>query len=130
MGARTDCGYGNVSVGGKTLLAHRVAWIARHGAIAEGLCVCHHCDVRNCINPDHLFLATHKGNMVDLKKKMGLRARQPVRQSLGLRSGLLRLEFNGQEVVSRVLSVRSITAPADPEELSKKFPEDSPPTAS
>ncbi len=48
---------------------HRAMWIALHGKPAAGLCVCHRCDVPLCINPEHLFLGTHKENMADSRQK-------------------------------------------------------------
>src|ERR1043166_3727803 len=68
--ALNPAGYGIIRVEDKAMLAHRVAWSAKHGPIPPGFSVCHRCDVRNCINPDHLFLGTHKENMVDMKTKM------------------------------------------------------------
>ena len=62
-------GYGVVGYNYKSILAHRAAWEVSRGAIPEGLLVCHTCDVRNCINPDHLFVGTNADNMVDKIKK-------------------------------------------------------------
>ena len=43
-------------------LCHRVAWIAAHGRIPDGMHVDHICRNRPCINIDHLQLLTHAEN--------------------------------------------------------------------
>lgn len=63
-------GYGYVCAHGATHRAHRVAWQARYlASVLPWIDVCHTCDVRNCCNPDHLWLGTRKDNMVDCKTK-------------------------------------------------------------
>lgn len=49
--------------------AHKFAYIDTYGPIPEGLLVCHKCDVRHCVRPDHLFLGTQKDNIQDAIKK-------------------------------------------------------------
>ena len=69
MGAPTSSGYGVIKRKGKTLHAHRVSYELQVGPVPAGLCVCHHCDVRMCVRPDHLFLGTQKDNMQDAVSK-------------------------------------------------------------
>ena len=61
--------YGCLYVNGKTVLAHRYAWENVNGKIPDGLIVCHKCDNGLCINPNHLFIGTHKDNMQDCSRK-------------------------------------------------------------
>lgn len=49
--------------------AHRVSAALRFGAFPKKLFVLHKCDVRNCVNPDHLFLGDHKANFTDAVNK-------------------------------------------------------------
>ena len=68
-GSMSSGGYGQVKIGGKLHRAHRVAWTIFKGPIHDGLMVCHRCDVRDCVNPEHLFLGTAKDNFQDCLKK-------------------------------------------------------------
>lgn len=62
-------GYGGVKHNGKMVRAHRASWLIHYGPIPDGLQVCHRCDVKPCVNPEHLFVGTHKDNMRDCVEK-------------------------------------------------------------
>jgi hypothetical protein len=53
----------------KPVRAHRASWEISNGPIPAGMLVCHRCDVRNCVRPDHLFLGTQDDNVQDCLRK-------------------------------------------------------------
>lgn len=69
QGFRYWTGYSDFCYRGKSMRAHRAMWTAAHGPIPEGLYVLHKCDVRHCVNPDHLWLGTISDNKQDELKK-------------------------------------------------------------
>lgn len=70
IGPVNSKGYGKLCFReNKTDAAHRVSFKIFNGPIDEGLFVCHSCDAPACVNPDHLWLGTHKDNMMDMMEK-------------------------------------------------------------
>lgn len=63
--AKLPHGYGKL----QSMLSHRASWKIHFGEIPSGLLVCHKCDNPSCVNPNHLFLGTHKQNTQDMVKK-------------------------------------------------------------
>jgi hypothetical protein len=69
LGKRSSNGYGLFYMNGSDKRAHRLAYQFRFGEIPEGKLICHKCDNRLCINPDHLFAGSAKDNMDDMISK-------------------------------------------------------------
>jgi len=62
-------GYGISYIARKPFYAHRIsAEIAKIKA-KDGELICHRCDVRNCVNPAHLFAGSYSDNNLDCRKK-------------------------------------------------------------
>jgi len=58
-------GYGIISIEGKSKSAHRAVYEMFVQEINKRLLVCHICDNKLCVCPDHLYLGTHKQNTKD-----------------------------------------------------------------
>ncbi len=80
-GALRDTGYGNAWDGKKVVKAHRLSWQRANGDIPSGLHVCHKCDNRLCVRPDHLFVGTVRDNAIDKEAKG--RGNHPIGSQVG-----------------------------------------------
>lgn len=76
--------------------AHRLAYVAAHGPIADGLIVRHSCHNRLCVNALHLQLGTHADNRRDCV--------EAGRQAKGERNG--RAKLTEEQVVTIVARLR------------------------
>ncbi len=92
MASLDNAGYGQFWFLGTMMRSSRVSWLLFRGSIPKGkgchgVCVLHKCDVRACVNPDHLFLGTHQDNVDDREAKG--RGRMP--DNRGALNGLAKL---------------------------------------
>jgi len=58
-----------MTINNKRHLAHRVSYAVFHGTIPDGAYICHHCDVTDCVNPDHIYAGNAKTNRADCIKR-------------------------------------------------------------
>jgi hypothetical protein len=84
VGPTTIHGYGRLTFGARTNIgAHRASYELKHGKIPDGFFALHHCDIKCCVNPDHIFVGTQQQNMDDKVQKK--------RQAKGHRHGMSKL---------------------------------------
>jgi hypothetical protein len=69
-GARTGSGYGALSVDGRAVAAHRVAWVLAHGPVGPDDRIFHRCGNRVCVRPDHLELLRVQGSISVLASRL------------------------------------------------------------
>ena len=63
---KKDYGYGRVGINGQLYRTHRASAVDAKGDIPKGMFVLHTCDVRACVNPEHLYYGSHSDNMNDM----------------------------------------------------------------
>ena len=86
LGARSSQGYGAASLGGRSVGAHRVAYLYHYGALPDStFVVCHSCDTPECVNPSHLRADSRSANMADVVQ------RRAAGGAPGARAGVVRV---------------------------------------
>lgn len=68
-GSLDKSGYGTYSLGGRTIRAHRFAYLLAYGALGDEQVVRHKCDNPKCCNPNHLESGTQFDNVMDMHSR-------------------------------------------------------------
>jgi len=64
-GAKTAFGHGRFRVDGILVSPHRLVMEWVYGAVPDKKLVLHTCDNAACVNPNHLYIGTHRDNVLD-----------------------------------------------------------------
>lgn len=68
-GSLNNKGYGNFSLNRKTTKVHRISFFLANGFLKSGLEINHLCQIKSCVNPDHLEEVTSKENIRYSRKR-------------------------------------------------------------
>jgi hypothetical protein len=109
MGSRRADGYGQMALRNRPVLAHRFAYAHFAGDVPAGMNVLHRCDCRECVNPAHLFLGSHKDNAHDCI------AKGRARKARGEAAGKAKLRAD------QVLQIRAMANTTPISEIARTF---------
>lgn len=104
-------GYGSLRTKDGVYSAHRASYEAYIGPIPDGLCVCHKCDTRLCVNPAHFFIGTLAENNADAAKKGILRGLKRAPRPTGLKYSRP-LDFLNDQIRNRLARGESVSSVA------------------
>ena len=93
-------GYGNKTLGGKNVLAHRWVYTIFNGHIAKGMVIDHKCGVRSCVNPAHLEVVTQLENC-----RRGAGTKLTEKQAQEIKTALQNIEWGGRERLAKQYGV-------------------------
>ena len=98
-GKTNKAGYGIVNHDGKDKRVHRWFYEIFFGPVDKNKVCCHRCDVRNCINPAHIFIGTRVDNQKDMKEKG--------RAASGERNGYAKLNWDQVREIRKLQDKKS-----------------------
>lgn len=113
IGGTTSDGYGVIKVGYTTkgkrrsLKAHRLACELSNKFIAEDKVARHTCDIRLCVNPEHMIEGTHADNVADRVARG--------RSAVGTKNGRAKLSEDD------VLTIRELVKSEDIATIARNF---------
>lgn len=98
-GYKNKYGYGVIVFNNMRTKAHRLAFKLSNPGISltKNKNVCHHCDNRSCINPNHLFIGTNGDNNRDRTAKG--------RSARGERHGMSKLTTDEVKEIKNLITV-------------------------
>lgn len=104
-GRTSAFGYGRLTTAsGRQPHAHRFMWELLHGALPADMYVCHRCDVKLCVRPDHLFVGTAADNARDCWAKGRMHWQtHPSSRPRGVRNGRSKLDWRAVTKIRHLL---------------------------
>jgi transposase len=92
--------YGQLAIDGRlsgSIRAHKYSYQIHKGDVPRGKLIRHTCDVRNCVNPEHLILGDHEDNTQDRVDRG--------RSRTGARKVAVRIKARSENANGRALNV-------------------------
>ena len=103
-------GYGKMHIRGRSTQsngAHRISYELFKGTLEEGKFICHTCDIRSCVNPDHLWQGSPVEKVTDMVDKERQYSRLLPMQVYEIRKAYKNKELTSGEIIIKYNISRS-----------------------